>query len=290
MATFMSQIQALTNLSSDATTQGYVTQWLNDGAIEIINSVPRNKLIDFSTQSSFTPVAAGSESEPISDTSKILNVYRTHGSSSIDIECRRINPSDKHKANDEDEILYATEDDPVYYIENGFINTLPKSSTSKYNIVTYPQNLTYDDSSIGGNSYIATGVTATAADPTVFTKSSHSFSTGDKVRCSEFVQMTEINGLEGTITKLDGNTFEINGVAADSAETTGGKITRVTGNYPEEYYYLVVLYASIKATEYLLATEEDAELYNPVIGTLKQDYSVALNRINPSPPQPQGRR
>tara|TARA_R110002012_G_C11443663_1_gene590913 strand:- start:46 stop:747 length:702 start_codon:yes stop_codon:yes gene_type:complete len=48
-------------------------------------------------------------------------------------------------------------------------------------------------------------------------------------------------------------------------------------NFPNEVENLVVLYASIKAAQSLLATEEDDELYVPMINTLKQDYVQALN-------------
>jgi hypothetical protein len=71
-----------------------------------------------------------------------------------------------------------------------------------------------------------TGVTATAADPTVFTKTSHTLVDDDKVELSNFTEMTEINGMIGTVNQLNANTFEINGVAADSQETTGGTVTR----------------------------------------------------------------
>ena len=71
-------------------------------------------------------------------------------------------------------------------------------------------------------SAIITDVTATAVDPTVFTKTSHGLVDGDVVKLYSFTQMTEINGMTGTVNQLDSNTFEINGVAADPAETSIG--------------------------------------------------------------------
>ena len=70
------------------------------------------------------------------------------------------------------------------------------------------------------SSAIITDVTATAVDPTVFTKTSHGLIDGDIVKLYDFTQMTEINGMTGTVNQLDSNTFEINGVAADPAETS----------------------------------------------------------------------
>ena len=70
------------------------------------------------------------------------------------------------------------------------------------------------------SSAIITDVTATAADPTVFTKTSHGLVDGDIVKLYDFTQMTEINGMTGIVNQLNTSTFEINGVAADPAETS----------------------------------------------------------------------
>ena len=70
------------------------------------------------------------------------------------------------------------------------------------------------------SSVILTDVTATADDPTVFTKTSHGLADGDIVKLYSFTQMTEINGMTGTVNELNSSTFEINGVAADPAETS----------------------------------------------------------------------
>ena len=72
-----------------------------------------------------------------------------------------------------------------------------------------------------------TGVTASAVDPTVFTKANHGLETNDVVELSGFSEMTEINGMTGTVQKLNANTFEVNGIAADPAETTGGTVIKV---------------------------------------------------------------
>jgi hypothetical protein len=50
-------------------------------------------------------------------------------------------------------------------------------------------------------------------------------------------------------------------------------------NFPDEAEYLVVLYAAIKAAQSLLASEEDIELYGPIIQTLKEDYTKGLQAL-----------
>ena len=50
-------------------------------------------------------------------------------------------------------------------------------------------------------------------------------------------------------------------------------------NFPDDVEYAVVLYASIKAAQSLLASEEDDDLYIPMINTLKADYVQAINLL-----------
>tara|TARA_R100001594_G_scaffold148096_1_gene202474 strand:- start:2117 stop:2776 length:660 start_codon:yes stop_codon:yes gene_type:complete len=47
-------------------------------------------------------------------------------------------------------------------------------------------------------------------------------------------------------------------------------------SFPNELEKMVVLYASIKATEYMMLTEEDQEVYGPQLQTLKQDYKEQI--------------
>ena len=77
------------------------------------------------------------------------------------------------------------------------------------------------------SSAILTGVTATAADHTVFTKSSHGLVDGDIVKLYGFTQMTEINGMTGTVNQTSSSEFEVNGVSADPQETTGGTVEKL---------------------------------------------------------------
>tara|TARA_Y100000361_G_C11130592_1_gene328659 strand:+ start:83 stop:742 length:660 start_codon:yes stop_codon:yes gene_type:complete len=47
-------------------------------------------------------------------------------------------------------------------------------------------------------------------------------------------------------------------------------------SFPNELEKMVVLYASIKATEYMMLTEEDQEVYGPQLQTLKNDYKEQI--------------
>ena len=63
---------------------------------------------------------------------------------------------------------------------------------------------------------------------------------------------------------------------AGDTETYDISQKNVIANFPDEAEYLVVLYAAIKATEYMMLSEEDQEVYAPQLATLKQDYAQGL--------------
>ncbi len=69
-----------------------------------------------------------------------------------------------------------------------------------------------------------------------------------------------------TFTAADGGTYDV--VAATSI-----------ANFPDEAENLVVLYAAIKATEYMMLSEEDMEIYGPQLQTLKQDYQQGISAL-----------
>ena len=58
-------------------------------------------------------------------------------------------------------------------------------------------------------------------------------------------------------------------------------------NFPDEAEYLVPLRAAITAAEYQLAIEEDAELYMPVIATLKAQYQEGVMALQTGSITPQ---
>ena len=64
-------------------------------------------------------------------------------------------------------------------------------------------------------------------------------------------------------------------------------------NFPDEAEYLVVLYTAIKVAESLMISEEDPELFIPIISTLRQDYDKGIQMLVAQgipQPQPQQQR
>ena len=215
------RIQALTNFDADNIEDDtfdsvkynvLTNQWLNDGYKEIVNLLSFELLSPCLTKFEFTSTPAGMESEELK-AAKIYNVQSHNGTKFI--ACRQINSIDKGNAEDSDSILYATSDDPVYYIEQNKINVLPSGSASEYFAIDY------------------SGMTALAYNDTSIS------------------------------------------------------------NFPDEAENLVVLYASIRALEYLATFEEDVELYLPIIQNLKQNYCTLIQVLKTgdvAPPQQQGGR
>jgi len=133
MATFEAQVEGLTSISIDgssAPTQTELTQFLTDGAKEIINVLPPN-LVDLCAASqSFTSGTASTL-----NTGKVLRVFRSDGD--IKQPCRKVDAMQKGRFSDSEDMNYATVTDPIYYIENNSLDILPVGGSATYSEVQY---------------------------------------------------------------------------------------------------------------------------------------------------------
>jgi len=143
MATFEAQVEGLTSISIDgssAPTQTELTQFLTDGAKEIINVLPPNLVDLCSSSQSFTSGTADTL-----NTGKVLRVFRSDGD--IKQPCRKVDAMQKGRFSDSEDMNYATVTDPVYYIENNSLDVLPVGGSATYSEVQYP-SVAYGDSAI----------------------------------------------------------------------------------------------------------------------------------------------
>ena len=134
MATFEVQVEGLTSLAIDgssAPTQDELTQFLTDGAKEIINNLPGHLLPLCASSNTFT---SGSADTLV--TGKILNVFRSDGD--INQPCRKISSKQKGRVSDPEEMSYATITDPVFFIDNNTLDVLPSGGSCSYSAVAYP--------------------------------------------------------------------------------------------------------------------------------------------------------
>ena len=135
MASFQTQVMGLTSLSISSSgtnpTEAQLTQFLTDGAKEVINSLPPNLLPLCASSVSFTSGSASTL-----NTGKILNVFRSDGD--INQPCRKIQSKQKGRVSDPEDMAYATITDPIYYIDNNGLDVLPSGGSCSYSEVQYP--------------------------------------------------------------------------------------------------------------------------------------------------------
>ena len=139
MQSFEAQVEALTSLSIDgssAPTQTELSDFLSDGAIDVINSMPMRLKYLCATEDTFNSAAVGSEAEVLKS-GNVLSVTREGE------PCREIPANQATRASDNSGIAsshmeVATATDPVFYIYNGKINALPSSGACKYLEINRP--------------------------------------------------------------------------------------------------------------------------------------------------------
>ena len=254
MATFIDQITGLTGSISASNTE--VGTFLSDGAKDVINKISLTRPDELGK---FAKTSTDNADDGISINGKIISVVREHDSSTILRPCGLINQVDRYEASDSTSLKYRSKYNPGYYMLNGKVHTVPASASSNnaaiVEHISFP-TVAHDDTSIGIYGKKKTGVTVTKANPAVFTKSSHSFTTGDTVKLYDFSEMTELNGITSQVINIDGNTFRLEGIDSSnygSAESTGGTVEKLNESFPDDYEYLVVYYASIQVLNKRLA-------------------------------------
>ena len=143
MADFKTRIDDLTGFAS--TDDNALSDWLTEGARQIIDILPMSRLDRMAETANFTTFVGVEDS-------KILHILRKdENNSNILMPCREIHASQAGRAADSNYMEYATSSDPVYYLENKRVYTLPASaSTDDSKIVKINEDRTvlYSDSTI----------------------------------------------------------------------------------------------------------------------------------------------
>jgi len=147
MATFEAQVEGLTSLTIDssgtAPTQAELSQFLTDGAKEILNSLPKSKKSLFTTSNDLN---SSSPSFTVLG-SEIFSVTRDDGT--INQPCRVVNPDLQGRIRDADDMMAATTTDPAYYVTNNILVVVP-SPTNAQN--AHVQTLNYPTVAFGDSS------------------------------------------------------------------------------------------------------------------------------------------
>ena len=147
MATFEAQVEALTSLDIDgssAPTQSELSQFLTDGAKEILNTLPRSKQSLFTTANDLN---SSSQSLTLLG-SEIFSVTRDDGT--INQPCRRVPAELNGRIRDADDMMAATVTDPAYYVTNNILVVVPSPTNAQnahVHTLNYP-TVAFGDSAI----------------------------------------------------------------------------------------------------------------------------------------------
>ena len=317
--TFKERIEALTGFTAINGTNkdDSISEWLNDGVKELMSIMPKDKLGDMASTATVTN-SLGQNLDAVSG-ANILAVSRKD-ENLVKQTCRKSFPHLASRMEDHEDIMFSSTSDPVYYNLGGTIHILPTPTSSQSaEVMDIPiPSVSHGDFSIGSDYLSATGVTSSLEQGKLGFGSStppanpwkdyfvHGYPLNGEggrlyisVRLSNFIKEStgdlynEVNGMVGYIIWADtANSFGVNGLGDvgngddNIPSLIGGKVESVVGCFPDEYEYIIVLYASVKAAQSLLASEEDDDLYTPMINTLKSDYVQAVNLLGGKMEQP----
>jgi hypothetical protein len=153
---YAAEIHNLTNFDADDTSttatsgevlSAHATQWLTDGARDVINVLSKNpRYVDL--MSSVTTL--NTSSSTLSLTNAMVGDVSLYDGTRLQ-GCRRISPNMRGRASDINDLMnYATTSDPVYWINAKILEVYPTPTNSNYADVTtldYP-SVAHSDSSI----------------------------------------------------------------------------------------------------------------------------------------------
>lgn len=137
------------------------------------------------------------------------------------------------------------------------------TTTYRYKVTATSRD-TSEESLAAINASSVTGITATAANPVVCTKSSHGFSEGDELYLTGFVEMTQLNGRRFTAINVSTNNFTLldEDGSTYAAETTGG-----------------TAYATYVKTTLANATPDNTITVNSITGAASYSFYKETNGV-----------
>jgi hypothetical protein len=140
--TFKQQVESLTGLTiSDSSnpTQDELSQFLTDGAVDVINT-----MIEIAPQEAvkFTTTTTDSNNDGITVTGKSVSIVREHDSATILRPCTLISAQDRYEATNKESIKYRSKYNPGYFILDGKIFSVPDSASGNNGVkvtqISYP--------------------------------------------------------------------------------------------------------------------------------------------------------
>ena len=154
MATFETQVEALTGISIDGSstpTQTELSSFLVDGVIDVVNRMIEIRPAELSK---FTKTTNSTGS--VTKIGKVLSVVREHDSTSVLRKCAIMDPSDRYEATDSESLLYRSKTSPGFYELDGLIHTVPAAGSGNNDIVV--TQIYYDTGLVFGDTYNAAAI------------------------------------------------------------------------------------------------------------------------------------
>ena len=151
MATFETQVEALTGLSIDGSsnpTQTELSSFLVDAVIDVVNRMIEARPAELSKFTNTT-----NSTSYVDKIGKILSVAREHDSTTILRKCTVMDPGDRYDATDSESLNYRSKTSPGYYELNGLILCVPEAASGNNDIVV--TQVHYDTGLINTDNYQA---------------------------------------------------------------------------------------------------------------------------------------
>jgi len=240
MSTFKARIEDYVGSVGDDT---FLGDALTDTSAEVIRAMPIGKLGFFSVESSdfiYNGIDISNH--------KLLSVVREHGTDTEYVECREVSPAYFRKAKDTNSMFAGTVDSPVFTVKNSKVHVFPEPSSSpnavRLETVNFP-TVTATQSDVSQTTVSDGTCDTTDGDATVTMDSTSSIEVGFSVSGTGVQDGSVVQSITNS------TTFELskNATATNSNQT----FTFTSDNLPDSIEDVIVLGATAKAVQYLMA-------------------------------------
>ena len=266
MSTFKARIEDYVGSVGDDT---FLGDALTDTSAEVIRAMPIGKLGFFSVESSdfiYNGIDISNH--------KLLSVVREHGTDGEYVECREVSPAYFRKAQDVNSLFKGTVDSPVFTVKNSKVHVFPSPASSpnavRLETVNFP-TVTASQSDISQTTVTDSTCDTTDGSANVTMDSTANIEVGFSVSGTGVQAGSVVQSITNSTTFV----LSKNATASNSNQT----FTFTSDNLPDSIEDVIVLGATAKAVQYLMARVRTSLPSTPTIS-----FSGITAPSAPSPP------